>query len=290
MDTPIIFIIFNRPITTQKVFDEIKKIKPKYLYVIADGPRPNKPNEIKLCHQTRKIIEQVNWPCKIIKDYSKSNLGCKIRLSSGITNAFKSYDQAIILEDDCMPNNSFFKFCEEMLFKYKNIDDIMCITGDNFLFNKQSIITDSYYFSEYPNIWGWATWKRAWNKYDVKISSWPTNKSNSKYPSNFNKMFDMVYENKIDTWDIQWLYSCLVNKGLTIVPSKNLVSNIGFGNNSTHTTFKTIVADMKTEELSFPLNHPQHIIPNTSADKISRYHFTRVGIIFDFIKNYVQKL
>jgi len=289
MKTPIIFIIFNRPSTTQKVFDSIRDIRPEKLYIIADGPRTNKPDDPTLCQQCRKIVDQIDWPCKLIKDFSNTNQGCKNRISSGLTRAFKIFDYAIILEDDCLPNHSFFKFCEDMLEKYKNNKQIMSITGNNFLFKKQNIIQNSYYFSQYPNIWGWATWKRAWKLYDKEMKDWPKIKKQNVFNKTWINVFNKAYQQKIDTWDIQWTYSNLINKGLTVVPEKNMVSNIGFSPKATHTHFHTIVANMPTEELNFPLKHPIRIIPNYIADKYSRFHFTRLGIIIDFIKQFCQK-
>lgn len=289
MKTPVVFIIFNRPDTTQKVFDAIKQAKPEKLIVIADGPRTHKEGEAEKCKQTRDIINSVDWKCEVIKEYSKSNLGCKKRVSSGITNAFKLVDRAIILEDDCLPNQSFFRFCEEMLEKYNNDKQIMAITGDNYLFEKSSMIKTSYYFSKIPNIWGWATWKRAWDKYDIKMKSWPQMKTNVNFNKSWTKRFQEAYENKIDTWDLQWVFSCLDHQGLSIVPRQNLVSNIGFANAATHTNIKTIVAEMATPEMQFPLIHPKSKIANDSADKISQFHFTRLGIIIDLIKKTFKK-
>lgn len=284
MNTPIVFIIFNRPETTSRVFESIKNAKPKTIYVIADGPRKNNPNDKQKCKETRAILKHIDWKCKVYKDFSKINLGCKKRIVSGLDNAFKLFDRAIILEDDCLPNQSFFNFCETMLDKYRNNEKIYSITGDNFLFEKQDLISDSYYFSAYPNIWGWATWKRVWKKYDPNITSWPLVKKSGKYDKTFKKPFEQVYLNKINTWDIQFAYYCLINKGLTIVPNKNLVSNIGFGQKSTHTNIKTIVSNMNTYDLPIPHTHPNKITINHKADKISRFHFTKLGIIVDFIK------
>lgn len=288
MKTPIIFIIFNRSDKTKKVFEMIKKAQPEKLIVIADGPRSHMEREMEICEETRKIIKSVDWNCEVIKDYSDINLGCKRRVSSGITNAFKLVDRAIILEDDCLPNQSFFYFCEELLEKYSNNQKIMSITGDNFLFDKSSIIKESYYFSKFPYIWGWATWKRAWDKYDVTMRAWPEIKNKKIIPRNWKKRFEDVYLGKIDTWDIQWTFCCLVNNGLSIVPHKNLISNIGFSSDSTHTKIKTTASKMKIEEINFSLIHPDKIIANEKADKISQFHFTKTGIIIDYIKSFIK--
>ena len=168
LNTPVVFIIFNRPDTTQKVFDEIKKVKPKKLFVISDGPR--KPSEEKLCVETRKIIDGVDWECEVLKNYSDKNLGLKERISSGLNWVFNNTEEAIILEDDCVPDQSFFKFCEEMLDRYRGNKNIMMIGGSNPL--KDFEIENAYTFSKYYQIWGWATWKRAWDKYDIDMKGW----------------------------------------------------------------------------------------------------------------------
>lgn len=276
--TPILFIIFNRPDTTLQVFNEIKKIKPSKLYVVADGARKTKVGEKEKCEETRKIIEGIDWECEVFKDYSDINLGCKHRVSSGIDWFFKHEEQGIILEDDCLPDQSFFFFCEEMLEKYKNNESVGMVSGDNFQFGK--IKNEySYYFSMYSHIWGWATWRRAWEKYDVQINSWPQIKKEKVLRKIFNikdsfywsSIFDDVYKNKIDTWDYQWSYTCFIHNFLSIMPANNLISNIGFDDkNSTHTKNKSKFSSMKTTPLSFPLRHPKEIVRNIESDTITQ--------------------
>jgi hypothetical protein len=285
--TPILFIIFNRPNTTIRVFNEIKKIKPSKLYVVADGPRLDRNGEKEKCEETRKIIDQIDWECEVHKNFSDINLGCKKRVSSGIDWFFENVEQGIILEDDCLPDLSFFRFCEEMLEKYKNDERIGMISGDNFQFGKVKN-EYSYYFSRYSHIWGWATWRRAWGKYDVNISSWPQVKKGGRLKKVFNdwkdifywsSIFDDVYNNKIDTWDYQWSFTCFINDYLSIMPSKNLISNIGFGKGlSTHTKRVSKFSNMETSEMVFPLKEPEHIVRSTKSDKITQrnnYPFIR---------------
>lgn len=166
MNTPVVLIIFNRPLLTQIVFDEIKKIQPRQLFVISDGPRND--GEKSLVEQTRKISEQIDWKCEIFKKYSNTNLGCKISVASGLDWVFSQVEQAIILEDDCVPDITFFKFCDELLEKYKENKSIMMISGDNF-FEKES--TFSYDLCHHSLIWGWATWGRAWKQYQSASTS-----------------------------------------------------------------------------------------------------------------------
>jgi len=289
METPVIFIIFNRPDNASVVFEEIRKAKPKKLCIVADGPRGNKIGEKEKCEETRKIIEGVDWECEVIKDYSEINLGCRQRIFSGVTNAFRNFERAIILEDDCVPNASFFKFCEEMLEKYKDDERIMTVSGNNFLFDKSTIIKNSYYFSAYPYIWGWATWKRAWRLYEEGYEFWPKIKNQITYTKYLSKSFNLAYNKKIDAWCSGWTFASIINSGLTIVPKVNLVSNIGFGKNSTHTKIKSQTANMPTQEIIFPINHPKFIMKNETADKISSFQFTKLGIIWGIIKTFIKK-
>ncbi len=299
-NTPILFIIFNRPDVTSTVFNEIKKIKPSKLYIVADGPRVNRGGEKERCEETRKIIESVDWECEVFKNYSDINLGCKKRVSSGINWFFDNVEQGIILEDDCLPNSSFFRFCEEMLEKYKNEERVGMISGNNFQFER--IKNEySYYFSRYSHIWGWATWRRAWNKYDVNISKWPQIKKDASLKKMFSSVkdvyywtciFDDVYNNKIDTWDYQWSFTCFINNYLSVMPSVNLVSNIGFSlSGSTHTKRRGKFSNIATENLHFPLKTPTKIERSTDSDRITRrnnYPFWRF-LIGRFIKKYILR-
>ncbi len=228
----IAFIIFNRPEYTQRVFNEIRKARPKKLFVIADGPRNS--TEAFLCESARKIIEQVDWDCEVKKNYSENNLGCKMRVATGLNWFFENVESGIILEDDCLPNQSFFKFSSEMLEKYKDDERIMMVAGSNSLSNFK--IEESYLFSQYFAIWGWATWRRAWKKYDIDMKTWPENKANGFLQKIYSEkymirhstdLFDQGFHNKVDTWDTQWFYTCLLAGGYSIVPAINLISNIG---------------------------------------------------------------
>jgi hypothetical protein len=274
---PILFVIFNRPETEQIVFNEIKKIKPQKLFVTADGPREGKKGEKEKCEAARKIIDQIDWNCEVYKNYSDVNLGCKRGVSSGIDWFFKNVEQGIILEDDCLPNPTFFRFCEEILDRYRDDDRIGMVSGDNFQFGK--IKNDySYYFSRYSHIWGWATWRRAWRAYDVNMALWPEVKGKKALSAVFNRdrdmlywslIFDDVYRGKVDAWDYQWSFTCFINSYLAVMPSRNLISNIGIGGvGATHTKNKSKFADMKIQELEFPLRHPGFVLRDAESDKI----------------------
>lgn len=231
--TPVAFFVFNRPDVTRIVFEAIARAQPETLLVIADGPRSL--SEQERCLQVRAIIDEVDWPCRVVTEYSKVNLGCKKRLSSGLDWVFSQCEEAIILEDDCVPEASFFPFCEQMLARYRVDSRVMMVTGTNYLLD-QLDVPESYIFSRYYSVWGWATWKRAWALYDISLINWDQQKAQKQIHSFYSQSymqasvaagFDLVHQNKIDTWDIQWSYSCLFNSGLCVVPKVNLISNIG---------------------------------------------------------------
>lgn len=275
--TPILFIIFNRPDTTEKVFNRLKTLKPKKLYIAADGPREHKKCESDKCKLSRKIVSEIDWECEVKKQFSDRNLGCKRAVSSAIKWFFEHEEQGIILEDDVIPNTSFFHFCSELLEYYKNEPRVMHISGNNF-FSDRVNIPYSYYFSIYPHIWGWATWRRAWNLFDPDISDFPKYKENNlinntlkqnKEKRYWLKKFELVYNNQVDTWDYQWLYTIWKNKGLCITPIKNLASNIGFRDDATHTVNKNSkLAEIPTEEIN-KIVHPDQITVASNFDKIT---------------------
>ncbi|MBT9168466.1 MAG: hypothetical protein DDT22_00506 [candidate division WS2 bacterium] len=278
LKTPVVFLIFNRPDTTEKVFEEIRRARPPKLLVVADGPRSDKLGEAEKCKAARAIVERVDWSCDVLTNYSDTNLGCKRRVSSGLDWVFDNVEEAIILEDDCLPHPTFFHFCEELLERYSDDERIMMISGDNFQFGRKRTQC-SYYFSRYNHIWGWASWRRAWKHYDVNMKLWPEirdgkwlddifcNKNTVRY---WRKIFENVYQGKIDTWDYQWTFACWVQGGLSILPNSNLISNIGFGPNSTHTTEESEFSNMQIEPVNFPVNfplvHPSFILRDGLAD------------------------
>lgn len=280
LSTPVAFIIFNRPDTTAKVFEAIRQAKPQKLFVIADGPRVDRPNEAEKCAATRAIIDRVDWECEVLTNYSDVNLGSKRRPSSGIDWVFSQVEEAIILEDDCLPAPSFFQFCQSLLEHYRYDDRIAVISGTNYQ-QEQSRTACSYYFSKYPHIWGWATWRRAWKDYDVDLQTWPECKQNNLLRSAFHDtyeqkcwtdIFDKVYAGEFDTcWDYQWLYTCFCQSRLSIEPNRNLVSNIGFGADATHTFGESPWANMPTHDI-WDIDHPRLIIRDYEADLYTFNH------------------
>lgn len=279
--TPVLFLIFNRSDKTRTVLDRIRQARPATLYIAADGPRPDRPGEAELCARTRQfVLDGIDWPCEIKPLFREKNLGCKLAVSSAITWFFEQAEEGIILEDDCLPDLSFFRFCEELLLKYRSNEQIMMITGDNFQPVKRG--TGSYYFSRYVHIWGWATWRRAWQKYDLALKSWPALRDSRRFtsflsPSIYNKakmMFDGTFEGKTTTWDTQWLFACWANSGLSILPNINLVTNIDSG--GTHMKVYDPYIHLAAKSMSFPLLHPIEIKPDEEADRYTqRYVYFR---------------
>ena len=279
MKTPVAFLIFNRPNTTEKVFETIRQAKPPKLLVVADGPRTERPDEKEKCAAVRAVIDRVDWDCEVLKNYADVNMGCKYRVSSGLDWVFDNVEEAIILEDDCLPHPTFFRFCEELLEKYRDDERVMSITGTNMLIEWKSDI-QSYHFSIYGHIWGWATWKRAWDYYDVDMKLWsePEVKQrvrdilcDRKLYLRQEKLFEKTYQGKIDTWDHQWTFAHLLHSGLSITPSRNLICNIGFGDESTHTKeVKSSKANLPLKSITFPLKVPLGLVADREYD-IRRY-------------------
>jgi len=282
-NVPILLIAFNRPNITTKVFQAIREIRPKKLFVSVDGPR-NDTEKVKI-EKVQKIVSNVDWLCKLKKKFNKKNFGCREAESSAINWFFDNVDEGIILEDDCLPNQDFFNFCKEILKKYRNDKRIMHISGNNLLGNWRRD-RYSYYFSKYPFSWGWATWKRAWKKYDVDMKLYPEVKKkrylDEIHPyflerQGIKSLFEATYKG-LDTWDYQWFFSNIIHSGLSVTPNKNLVQNIGFGKDSTHTKKEHSYLSIPTEKIKFPLKHPPFVIWDKESDKryFRRFFWKRV--------------
>lgn len=274
MMTPILFLVFNRPDVTQLVFETIRQAKPLRLYIAADGPRKSRPDEVEKCQQVRQIATRIDWDCEVKTLFREENLGCRVAVSKAISWFFDHEEEGIILEDDCLPHPTFFQYCHELLDYYRHDNRIMVISGTNFQFGRKRG-DFSYYFSRFNHCWGWATWRRAWKCYDSNMSAWAYIRDNDylshildnrKSVKNWTNYFDMTYSNKEDTWDRVWTLSCWCQNGLTILPQINLISNIGCGENSTHTKFVSKIANMKVGAMDFPLRHPVFVIRDKWAD------------------------
>lgn len=271
MTSPILFIVFNRPDTTKEVFEAIRLSKPSKLYISADGPRQNLPCEIELCNVVRAIVKDVDWPCEVKTLFREKNLGCKVGVSSAIEWFFQNETEGIILEDDVLPNSEFFIFCHKMLERFRDDKRVMMITGNNLL--GANVVSNEYYFSEFYSIWGWATWRRSWESYDVGIKDWPNPEMISYLKRRFNKKmfqyyfscFNMIRNNEIDTWDHQWTYNCIFNSGYCIVPRANLIRNIGvYGTHSPGMSENHFIDYGKMEFKS--LVHPERVLVDFEAD------------------------
>ncbi len=272
--TPVALFIFNRPETTRRVFETIRAVRPQYLLVVADGSRAGREGEEERCCAARSVIDSVDWDCRVLTNYAKKNMGCRRRVSSGLDWVFSEVEEAIILEDDCLPHPTFFKFCQELLERFRLDTRIAQISGVNLQFGRLKQ-AESYYFSRYNHVWGWATWKRAWCFNDNDLSEWPSfrdknllkNRLSSKREEIYWKqVLDKVYNDEIDSWAYRWSFSCLKNELLSVTPSINLVSNIGFGSESTHTPVRNKYSEMRTEAMLFPMIHHDMIVANSCAD------------------------
>lgn len=297
--TPILFLIFNRPDTTKLVFESIKSMKPAKLYIAADGDRKDKVGEDLLCKETRSIIDLINWECEIKTLFRNENLGCKIAVSSAIDWFFENEEQGIILEDDCLPNESFYIYCETLLNYYASDERIMHISGNNFQ-DGNVRGNGSYYFSNYNHIWGWATWKRAWKAYNVDLSFLTETEIETLIEKQFdtkkerlfwNNIFKKVINKTIGTWDYQWTYAVWKNNGLSILPNKNMIANIGFNNNGTHTSGIDILglSNMKTFSIS-NIIHPTEIEINKKADKYGLDHYFNPSKFFYLYKKIIHTI
>lgn len=274
---PVLFMIFNRPDTTAKVFEAIRRARPPRLYVAADGPRAGQEGERDKCAQARRITEEVDWPCEVHRLYRDENLGCKKAVSSAITWFFENEEEGIILEDDCLPDPSFFPYCGAMLERYREDGRVMMVGGSDHSRQKKGD-GPSYYFTTYYPVWGWGTWRRAWQHYDITMSAWPEFKrrrSIRKIVKDhvmarwLDRCLERTYRGEIDTWDYQWIFAGLLNERLSVCPSGNLISNIGYegthkGKGKSNWTFLNLPCERFDVDA---LIHPDTVAADSQADR-----------------------
>ncbi|MBE0626761.1 MAG: hypothetical protein IH606_18335 [Burkholderiales bacterium] len=275
--TAVLFLVFNRPQVTAQVFNAIRQAKPPRLYVAADGPRANRPGEAGQCDEVRRIASSVDWPCEVKTLFRDQNLGCKAGVSTAISWFFENESEGIIVEDDCLPSLSFFWFCESLLERYRDDARIWQICGSAFVAESIALEREaSYIFSKYGPIWGWASWRRAWAHYDVKMVKWPHMKEalwlNSAYDDANEReekliVGEKLYRNEINTWDFQWGFVKNYQSALSIVPTRNLVSNIGFGTDATHTKSGKAPV-LNRSEIILPIQHPEFILADAEHDRL----------------------
>ncbi|WP_322861309.1 methyltransferase type 11 [Mycobacterium europaeum] len=302
---PVIFTIFNRTDTVRQVFEAIRAARPSKLLVIADGPRADRPGEAQRCAKARAIIDEVDWDCEVHRNFSETNMGIRLRISSGITWAFEIVDKAIILEHDCLPSSSFFRYCAELLDRYESDERVMMISGQNHLFG-HAHTAESYYFSRYPHVmWGWATWRRAWANYDLNMTYWPEFRDRKLFDQYFRRARERyywesvfqytVYNGRLDTWDYQWFYSMWANSGLCATPARNLVRNVGLDAEATHTHTKydTIYSSLRAEDIGLPLIHPNTVLASSDKDELEarlRFAYHTRGMLGAFFRYLALKV
>ena len=274
ISTPIAYIIFNRPRHTRETFAAIRAQRPAQLFIIADGPRSDHPTDADRCREVRGIVEGIDWPCDVHRNYADENQGCKHRVISGLDWVFSQVEHAIILEDDCFPHPDFYSYCDALLELYKDNDRVMVITGCNFQ-GRNRRGDAAYYFSKYNHVWGWATWRRAWQKNAPALEFWPRWKESVSWMNEhrdkverryWENIFDRMYRNEINTWDYPWMASVWYHGGLTATPNVNLVTNIGFGPDGTHTIAHGDQDGMASYPLGL-LTHPAKVEQDRKADR-----------------------
>ena len=292
---PILLIVFNRPQTTRRVFEAVRRARPARLYVAADGPRPDRPTDAARCAETRALIKEgVDWPCELHTLFRDENRGCGLGPAEAISWFFNNEAEGIILEDDCLPSASFFRFCQEMLVRYRNNARVMHIGGANFSSEARQPVpagADSYYFSGRVHSWGWASWRRAWQHFDFNLTQLPELRRSGvlakHYTSFLERMYWMRNFEKVRNettaphiWDYQWHFAVAAHNGLTIIPTVNLITNLGFGEEATHTLdSQAHLTHPAAGELTFPLRHPARLVPNSRRDRQRfREHLMRRGL------------
>ncbi len=295
-DTPVLFIVFNRPESTARVFESIKKLQPQRLFIAVDGARNDADKE--KCEQVKRIIEGVDWDCDVKYLYRDKNVGVKLAGSSAIDWFFTQVEQGIILEDDCLPDQSFFWYCRDLLAYYKDDERVWHISGNNF---QPKMVTDaSYYVSRIPHVWGWATWRRAWQYYDINIKDFPDFVKKGRiidlFPKKIHQQFwlDVFNNNYLgldNGWDFQWAFVMFAHNGLAIHPRVNLISNIGFGADASH-SFDQLspYANLPTTTIELPLSHPISLLPNQKADNYVMSHNLGATWHSFFLKKVLKKI
>jgi hypothetical protein len=276
-NTPIGIFAFNRPQFIERLLGILAEIQPRRILAVADGPRPHVAGDAEKCAAVRGLFEKIDWKCEIKRNFAEQNMGSFPRNSSGLNWVFTEVEEAIILEDDCMPDTSFFPYCEELLAKYRNDHRVGVISGNNFLRHMSRKQVPSYFFSRYALTWGWATWRRTWQKVDLDMPYWPEFRDSGKLRQSvfsereewyWRYIYDRIYERQLkNAWDYQLMLTCRRFDLLTAIPSVNLVSNIGHGRDATHCTgIYNQEANVSTYALKFPLTHPKNVEASSLLD------------------------
>jgi len=261
---PVVLFAFNRPDTTARVFAAIREARPSRLFLVCDGPRADRAGEAERCAEVRRVLDGVDWPCTVERDFSEANLGCRRRISSGIAWVFSRVEEAIFLEDDTLPDASFFPYCDALLAKYRDDERVLMISGFTLL-DHGDADGSSYWFSAHPRIWGWASWRAAWQGYDVNMRDWPEaftrtdgwQQRTRAERDAWGPFFDSVKIGTIDTWDAQVTLHAWRTARLTAIPRANLVTNIGFGGGTN--TAEYSLPQPTPVPMALPLKHPADV-------------------------------
>jgi hypothetical protein len=305
LKTPVAIFGFNRPEMIKRVFERVREAKPVQILIILDGPRLNVAKDKEKCNKVKDIFSQIDWPCEVKRNYADTNMGCKTRMETGISWVFEQVEEAILLEDDCLPEQSFFQYCSDLLVKYRDDMRVGMIAGHTQYLGSNMAKCYSYYFDTLPHIWGWATWKRAWKKNDIEMVTWPVLKQQNmmkkkflkpRYAEFWTNVMDATHEGKLNTWDSAWALTMFRENFLCIHPNCNLISNIGFGGESTHTKYaQSPWSNLPTKALVFPLIHPLSMNPDFEIEKrvmetlyapsLLNKILKRLSRIFDAIRN-----
>jgi hypothetical protein len=267
---PVAILNFNRPHLTRRVFEVVRQIKPRRLLLIADGPRASRPDDIQLCAEVRAIFDEIDWNCEVSRKFSDTNLGSFKSNSSGLNWVFNTVEEAIIIEDDCVPSLSFFRYCEELLERYRDDPRVGVISGDNFGFPNVGQKNDSYFFSAYTLNWAWASWRRVWRQVDLDMSWWEPETGGKMLRTLFPQsaewrywygLFEHIHRGEMkNAWDYQLILSSFRHSQCCIIPRVNLVSNVGFGPEGTNCMDESsLMHDVPRGELEFPMMHPLEV-------------------------------
>lgn len=288
LTTPVAILVFNRPDTTRQVFERVAEAQPPALYVVGDGPRPDVPEDQERVETVREIVTAVDWDCELHTNFADSNLGVKKRISSGISWVFKHAEDAILLEDDCLPHPDFFRFCEQMLEMYRGDERVMDVTGTNAQ-ERWKDDSQDYHFTNHGLIWGWATWADRWAEYDPEMSLWNDPEVRERVRDVLaddaqyrytERLYDRTYAGDLDTWDYQWGFARQRNSGLSVVPSRNLVTNIGFDSGTFHEDAEDDPrARLPTFEMDFPIRRNPFVAPDRGYDR--QYHQMRAPFWYE---------
>jgi hypothetical protein len=302
-DIPVLLIVFNRPNNFKKLIDSLRQIKPNKIFIVADGPRAEVQSDKESCAATRALINDIDWDTDIKTLFFDVNHGSGVAPFEGINWVFQQVEKAIILEDDCLPSAAFFRYCNELLSRYEFNEKVMTISGNNHLLGRVRV-KNSYWFSAHTQTHGWATWKRSWELYDFYMKDWPQFKLDSslygilnpsRYEKKWEKILDDVYHSvntndKYDCWDFQLAFACWRNGMVNIIPSVNLVSNIGYGENATHKTpLDHPLSNLPALEMQFPLEHPEQIKVDKRADLVlSQNVFNNHSLIYRVVRKLIR--